>query len=259
MKILRRPLLLCILLFPAPGLCASQAAARMKVYFRDAFLPHLWDDTRNTFGRPANLLRLGAGAALTVAAHQYDGPVNDYWKDHRLDYGLADFGNEFWGNGGVQGGLALSLMFIGWGADNARLADTGEVLVEAQLIQGALINVIKPIAGKQRPDHSDNLSFPSGHTGTAFCTAAVIHHRLGWHYGAPAYALAVVTAMSRMDVQAHWLSDTVMGAAIAMVTGYAVSRYHDDYPYTVTWKKPRLSLTPVLGEGRYGIMVAGSF
>ncbi len=248
-----------LLLLPTPGLAASPIGARMKQYFRYAFLPHLWDDTKNTFGRPDNLLWLGAGVALTVAAHQYDGPVNDYWRDHKLDYGLADFGNDFWGNGAVQGGLALSLMFTGWGLDNDKLGDTGEVLAEAQLIQGAVINVIKPIAGKERPDHSDRLSFPSGHTGTAFCTAAVLHHRLGWHYGLPAYALAVVTAMARMDVQAHWLSDTVMGAAIAMVTGYAVSAYHDDYPYSVTWKKPRLTLMPVFGDGRFGITVAGTF
>lgn len=247
--------LVIFLVLPAAGFSKSNVGPRMKDYFKNAFLPHLWDDAKNTFTNPDDLIMLGIGGALAAAAHQYDRQMNDYWKDHELDYGMADFGNDFWGRGELQGGIALSMMLIGWSAGNDRIADAGEVLLEAQLIQGALINIIKPVAHKQRPNGGDYLSFPSGHTGTAFCTAAVLQHRFGWKLGLPAYAAAVVTAMARMDVQAHWLSDAVMGAAIATVTGYAVSAAHDDYPYDVTWKKTKMTVAPLAGPEGYGVAV----
>ena len=149
-------------LLPLSAFPASAVGPRMKEYFKDAFLPHLWAGTRATFGDPKNWAYLCMGGALTVVAHQYDGPVNDYWKDHHLQYGLADVGNTWWGSGEVPAGIAVSMMFIGWQTDNARIADTGEVLTEALIIQGLVIDVIKPLAGKERPNGSDNLSFPSG-------------------------------------------------------------------------------------------------
>ncbi len=242
------------LFLPQGGHCKSRAGARFKDYITYALLPHLWDGTKNTFAKPENWIYLGAGAGAAAIAYQYDDQVNEYWQEHRLMYSLDEFGNDLWGMGEFQAGLALSMMFAGWHMEDEELAATGEVLAEAQIIQGVVVNVIKPIAGRERPSGENNLSFPSGHTSTAFCTAAVLHHRKGWAAGLPAYAFAVITAMSRMDVQAHYLSDTVMGATIAMVTGYAVSMHHDDYPYEVRWKKgPGLVMAPVVGDGEYGI------
>lgn len=40
--------------------------------------------------------------------------------------------------------------------------------------------VLKRIVKKQRPDRSNNLSFPSGHTATAFQGASFIARRYGW-------------------------------------------------------------------------------
>jgi membrane-associated phospholipid phosphatase len=93
----------------------------------------------------------------------------------------------------------------------------------------------------------------------AFCTAAVLHDRFGLAAGIPAYALAIITGLARLDVEAHWFSDVVMGAAIGMVTGYAVSRYHDDYPYLKTWDRQRPVLAPAVGPDRYGLMLAWSW
>jgi len=233
----------------------------MKEYFRYALVPHLWDGLKNTYSKPSAWAWLAAGGGLTVIAHQYQWDVNEYFEDHRLPYQLDRFGNDVFGVGEFQAGTALAMMFAGWCMDSDEVADTGEVLLEAQAIQGAIVNIIKPIAGKERPDGSDNLSFPSGHTSTAFCAAAVLHDRAGWELGVPMYAFAVITAMARMDVQAHWLPDTVMGATIAMVTGYGVSKTHDDHPYDVRWgrKKPGLVVIPSIGPGTYGLTVTAGW
>lgn len=240
------------LLAPSSLPAQSQVRLRSAEYFKEAFIPHLWEGTKNTFGRPENWGWLALGGGLTIIAHQYDGQVNDYFKDHKLAWGMADFGNDWWGRGELQGAIAASMMFSGWWLEHEETATAGEVLAEAQIIQGVVINVIKPIANKKRPHKGDNLSFPSGHTGTAFCTAAVLHDRFGWRLGAPAYAFAVITGLARMDVHAHWVSDVVMGATIAMVTGYAVSRHHDDYPYDVKFRKNGVAFLPVIAEDGYG-------
>lgn len=66
------------------------------------------------------------------------------------------------------------------------------------LKQGALAGVstvgmtyaLKYLVKKERPDGSDNHSFPSMHTSVSFTGAAFIQRRYGWKWGIPAYAVA---------------------------------------------------------------------
>jgi len=251
-------IVLFIVIAPLPCPAASTAGERAKLYFKDAFIPHLWDGTVKTFSDPGVWIGLGVGGALAAVAHQYDWQVDDYWEDHKLDYHLADLGNG-WGDTYPTVIIALGLMGAGYAMEDEKLAGAGEALGEAAIISGAIITIIKPLAGKERPDGSDNLAFPSGHSGVTFCTAAVLHHRFGWGIGVPAYAMAVLTGLSRMDVEVHWVSDVVFGATIGMTVGYAVSMYRDDHPYEVRWNKPKPILAPIVGSDRYGMMVAVSF
>ncbi len=183
---------------------------------------------------------LGAGAAMTAGAHQYDGDAQDYFRERPMNESASDFGNQVWGDGLFQAGLAASIMMTGYAAGDPQTSDLGETLAEALIIQGITVNLIKPVAGRERPNGENDLSFPSGHTSTAFCTAAVLHDRLGLWAGLPAYALAAMTGAARIDDEAHYLSDVVMGAAIGAVTGYAVSRSRDDRPF-----RPRPGVKPV--------------
>ncbi|WP_417887673.1 phosphatase PAP2 family protein [Zunongwangia sp.] len=69
---------------------------------------------------------------------------------------------------------------------------------------------------KQRPDRSNDNSFPSGHTSTVFHSAGFIHRRYGFKYSIPAYALAGFTAASRIDSKKHDILDVIAGAAIGL-------------------------------------------
>jgi len=69
---------------------------------------------------------------------------------------------------------------------------------------------------KQRPDMSNDNSFPSGHTSTTFHSAGYIHRRYGLKYSIPAYVFAGFTAASRIDSKKHDILDVIVGAAIGL-------------------------------------------
>lgn len=73
---------------------------------------------------------------------------------------------------------------------------------------------------KERPDHSDNKSFPSGHASLAFASATNLYIRNGWEYGVPAYALAALTGGARVGAKKHFWIDVIAGAAVG--TGSAL-------------------------------------
>lgn len=94
---------------------------------------------------------------------------------------------------------------------------------------GIVICTIKSLAGVLRPDGSDFLSFPSGHTATAFTAACLLYKEYGnksaW-IGVAAFLPAIVTGLSRQLNNRHWLSDVVGGAVIGIVSvevGYYLS------------------------------------
>ncbi|MCG1035757.1 phosphatase PAP2 family protein [Polaribacter sargassicola] len=69
---------------------------------------------------------------------------------------------------------------------------------------------------KQRPDMSNDNSFPSGHTSTTFHSAGFVHRRYGFKYAIPSYLLAGFTAASRIDSKKHDILDILAGAAIGV-------------------------------------------
>ena len=86
-----------------------------------------------------------------------------------------------------------------------------------KIIQYGLVMPTKRWSGKSRPDASDRLSFPSGHTAEAFANAEILRIHVGkkspW-LAAGGYLIAVTTGYLRMYNNRHWLSDVVAGAAI---------------------------------------------
>lgn len=67
----------------------------------------------------------------------------------------------------------------------------------------------------KRDDESGGLSFPSGHTSSAFCTATSVALRYRkWYFVAPAYLFATSVAWARMYQGVHYPSDVFAGAVI---------------------------------------------
>jgi len=78
----------------------------------------------------------------------------------------------------------------------------------------------KALIKEDRPDHSDNNSFPSGHTTVAFASATSLYKRYGWQTGLPAYAVATLTGSARVASKKHHWWDVVAGAAIGTASGW---------------------------------------
>jgi len=79
---------------------------------------------------------------------------------------------------------------------------------------------MKAAVNSPRPDGSDNNSFPSGHTATAFTGAEFVRMEYGWGWGACAYVLATGVGMLRMNNDKHWFSDVLAGAGVGILSAH---------------------------------------
>jgi len=106
---------------------------------------------------------------------------------------------------------------------NRKLAYAGRDIVRAQVLSQTMVQVIKHSVRRERPDFSNNKSFPSGHAASTFATATVLHRYYGWKVGAPAYALGTYVAMARMAWNRHHATDVVMGAGFGIASARTVT------------------------------------
>ncbi|WP_167855167.1 phosphatase PAP2 family protein [Hymenobacter wooponensis] len=137
--------------------------------------------------------------------------------------------------------------------------NTGLVILKSELIMLTSVFAIKNLTQETRPDGSDNLSFPSGHTAQAFLAASIVHtefrDKSQW-YGIGAYTIATSVAALRMINSKHWQSDVVAGAGIGILSAHLGYLTHRN-----RWgRKPRLpqgmSFMPTW-QGGYGSRTIG--
>lgn len=87
-------------------------------------------------------------------------------------------------------------------------------------IMAATVQYMKMNTNVHRPDGSNNHSFPSGHTATAFMTATMLTKEYGhispW-IGIGSYTVATATGIMRVTNNKHWLSDVLTGAGIGIL------------------------------------------
>ena len=104
---------------------------------------------------------------------------------------------------------------------------------------------------KQGVFTGDNHSFPSMHTSVSFAGAAFIQRRYGWKWGIPAYAVSTYVGWSRVYGKKHDWWDVAAGAVIGAGSAYIFTR-----PFA---KKHNLSISPVAGDGHYGVYASMTF
>ncbi len=93
----------------------------------------------------------------------------------------------------------------------------------------------KAVVHEERPDHSDNNSFPSGHSAIAFASATTMYKRYGWEVGMPAYALATLTASARVAAKKHHWYDAAAGAAMGSASGWFFTDAFNNKVQLVPW------------------------
>lgn len=96
-------------------------------------------------------------------------------------------------------------------------------------IAGGTTLILKHIVRKERPDHSDSYSFPSGHATFAFAGAHTLHKEFGHHsswISIAGYGVATFVAIDRIAKDRHRWYDVTTGAAIGIIgteLGYYLS------------------------------------
>ena len=118
----------------------------------------------------------------------------------------------------VAGGITL------WKGD---WNGTAELTANTVLTVGTAYG-LKHIVREERPDGSDDQSFPSDTAALAFAPAQFLWDRYGWEYGLPAYAAATFVGWSRVDAEKHHWYDVAASAGIAFAFSKLItSRYHE--------------------------------
>ncbi|MBN9312359.1 MAG: phosphatase PAP2 family protein [Chryseobacterium sp.] len=101
------------------------------------------------------------------------------------------------------------------------LKDRSIILGTSLLISSAVVLPTKHLVREERPDGSNNLSFPSGHTTTAFTTAHFMFREYQdeniW-LSLSGYPIAVFTGVYRILNDKHWVGDVVAGAGIGILS-----------------------------------------
>ena len=127
------------------------------------------------------------------------------------------------GNFVFQIGAGFATYGAGKSIGNKKLAYAGRDIVRAQVVSQVMVQSLKFTVRRDRPDHSNNKSFPSGHSASAFATATVLQRYYGWKVGVPAYALGSYVALARMSWNRHHATDVVMGAGFGIAAARTVT------------------------------------
>jgi membrane-associated phospholipid phosphatase len=93
----------------------------------------------------------------------------------------------------------------------------------------------KSLIDAERPDNSGNDSFPSSHTANAFAAATTLNLRYGWEVGFPAYGIATLVGVGRVQADKHYWKDVLAGALIGSLAGWVFTDSFDDSVQIVPW------------------------
>jgi membrane-associated phospholipid phosphatase len=204
----------------------------------------------------------GGALAAIAAAHHYDAQA----RTHFISGSSSPLGPKE--SGGLTDALPGAALFLGtWGYASLIGSHSGESEAWNMLESGGL-SLVSAYALKyvvRRPGPADSTdpnhffgggtSFPSEHTTAAFAVGTVLaesgNPEFRWIRRTIGYGVGFGTAYLRMRHNAHWLSDTVAGAALGMATAHFVMNRSEQREQE---ESSEISLVPVQG----GVMLAFS-
>lgn len=169
--------------------------------------------------------RFGEGVALVLAVHA---------EDRRLLRDVQRIGHDqffvsvtpFGGGRGEQ--VTFVMIGAGWLTRDQRMVNAGVDALESSVFASFVTKAGKKLTRRERPNHVDNQSFPSGHATNAFAIAAAIAADYRDKPAVPiiAYAVATSVALARVHENVHFPADVVAGALVGRATGRGITARH---------------------------------
>lgn len=201
-----------------------------------------------------NLVPFLAGGAAAGVSSIFDDDVRDAVANPDGGFGKTLETAGGWPASVLVGGLFT----VGRFAHGQRFRAMSYDLLDATVVNFGYTQLLKVAVGRERPDGSNDASFPSGHASNAFTLATVAERHYGWKVGAPAYAVAAAIGYSRIVRDKHYLSDVVAGATLGYVVGRTVVRVNGR-PLGRRTRGASLQVAPVVGRRTRGVQVAFSY
>lgn len=228
--------------------CASQGPWPSWQQWRDSAV--------NTAGSPATWAPLLAAAV--VKATDRDQSLSDYAHEQQPLYGSNANADRV----ADDGILALSVLAVGSalltppaaaGDADANWSERGErvaVLLLAHSAADGTSGWLKGVFDRTRPNGRDK-GMPSGHATEAFAYATEAARNIDdlgwspaqqWWWNVGMYSIASGVAWARVEVQAHYSTDVLVGASV----GHFVAGWLYDVYLNSRYPNSRLKLVPVV-------------
>ena len=106
--------------------------------------------------------------------------------------------------------------------------------------------VLKRVTHVERPDGSNDRSFPSGHASNAFAAAIYMQRRYGIGQAWPWYAVATYVGWTRVDIKRHRWADIAGSAALAGASSWWL---------VMPSREQRVAVAPMLMPGGVSLEV----
>lgn len=188
------------------------------------------DGATAQFAQPERVIpeAAAAGATLLLLATDELGLVDDEALDHESSTGDTSSSDEY------RDGLRWAA--LGWSAigllrgDQARALEVG---LETWALNTLATRGLKELAGRERPNGSNDSSFPSGHSSSAFSAATFLARSIDDAFESPwgklgylAFVPAVHVAEQRVSSHVHYPSDVVAGALLGFFVANTIYDAH---------------------------------
>jgi membrane-associated phospholipid phosphatase len=213
-----------------------------------------FDGTFHVFTQPlhwqgGDWLNFGYIIAGAAVISLMDTDVRDFFQRNQSNTtnSLIKVG-EFYGEPLSVVLITGSIYLFGNIADNEWARETAVIMTAALLPGGIYQTTAKISAGRARPylelDNSyfdlfrmeeDYYSFVSGHMLVATATSLVLANRINnVIVKSVFYSLGILTGISRLYSDDHWLSDVVLGGALAAAVTQSAINWHKEKKATTT-------------------------
>jgi membrane-associated phospholipid phosphatase len=179
--------------------------------------------------RRDNFYVAALGGGLALGLHPLDADFNVHLRSHYTVVNRAFAPAKYFGNTPEQVVLSLGTFTLGRALRNDKMSHLGMDLLRAQLLTESMIQPLKFAVGRERPNGSNAMSFPSGHAAITFAGATVLERHLGWKQSVLGYTIASYVAASRLHDNVHYLSDVAFGAAVGTIAGRTVTQHGRHY------------------------------
>jgi membrane-associated phospholipid phosphatase len=177
---------------------------------------------------PVKLWHFGVAVGGLAAISIFDDDIQEWMMENRGETALdvAEVWDE-WGGFYVPTGIAVGTLGVGYLTGKPEVTRTGARVATAVVGATLVGRGMKRLVGRARPSESDDQyqfdpfsdqsSFPSGHTLTAFALSTTLADAIDNRWAdVGLYTLAAGTGVSRVVQNVHWFSDVVGGALVGI-------------------------------------------